>query len=400
MARRELEGKDALDTALERRDGRDVDPRLGTLLGEGALQRVRAPADRDAARRHPLELEADEAPEGAEGPTYHGLPVLREPVWRWEIPAYFFVGGLAGASAVLGATVQAAGGRGCAVLVRRTRLVAAGGAAASAVLLVRDLGRPARFLHMLRVFRPTSPMNMGTWILSAFGACATLAALPHAVPAARALRPAARAATYGAGLLGLPLVGYTGVLLANTAVPVWQQTRNTLPILFAFSGAVSAGAVFDLWSTPAAGGEMAHRFGLVAKGAELALSNALHREAGVVPRVERALRRGRGGALLAAARRLLLASAALDLLPGRRWRRARRAASGALALAGTIAVRFGVVAAGRYSARDPQATFEQQRAGRGAFEVARDQEAPAAMPSVPGVDATGKESVEHGAPPA
>jgi hypothetical protein len=138
----------------------------------------------------------------------------------------------------------------------------------------------------------------------------------------------------------------------------------------------------------------------VAKDAEFAPSNALHREAALVPRVEQALRRGRGGALLMAARALLLASAALDLLPGRRWRRARRAASGALGLAGTVAIRFGVVAAGRYSARDPEATFAMQRAGRGALEVARTQGVPAQMPSVPGVDATGKESVEHGAPPA
>jgi formate-dependent nitrite reductase membrane component NrfD len=398
MARREHE--DALRSALERKDGRDIDPGLGTLLGEGSLQRVRAPKDVDERPRYPVRLDADEAIAGDEGPTYYGLPVLKEPVWKWDIPAYFFTGGLAGASAVLGATAQAAGGRGCSVLVRRCRLVAAGGAVASAYFLIHDLGRPSRFLNMLRVFRPTSPMNMGTWIFSGFSALATLAAAPHLTPLARPLLPAARLATYGAGVIGLPLVGYTGVLLSNTAVPIWQETRNTLPILFAFSGAVSAGALFDLWRTPAAGGEMAHRFGLVAKGAEFALSNALHREAALVPRVEQALRRGRGGALLKAARGLLLVSAALDLLPGRRWRRARRVASGALGLAGTIAVRFGVVAAGRYSARDPEATFSMQRAGRGALEVARTREAPAQMPSVPGVDATGKESVEHGAPPA
>jgi formate-dependent nitrite reductase membrane component NrfD len=398
MARREHE--DALQAALERKDGRDIDPGIGALLGEGSLQRVRAPKDGDERRRYPVRRDADEATAGELGPTYYGLPVLKEPVWKWDIPAYFFTGGLAGASAVLGAAAQVAGGRGCGVLVRRCRLVAAGGAAVSAYFLIHDLGRPARFLNMLRVFRPTSPMNMGTWIFSGFSALATLAAAPHLTPLARPLLPAARLATYGAGVVGLPLVGYTGVLLSNTAVPVWQETRNTLPILFAFSGAVSAGALFDLWRTPAAGGEMAHRFGLVAKGAEFALSNALHREAALVPRVEQALRRGRGGALLMAARGLLLASAALDLLPGRRWQRARRAASGALGLAGTLAIRFGVVAAGRYSARDPEATFAMQRAGRGALEVARTQGVPAQMPSVPGVDATGKESVEHGAPPA
>lgn len=386
-----LPERDPLAEATRRRDGRGIDPGIGLLLGEGAEQRVEDP---DLARP-PLRAALDDESEGG---TYHGLPLLKQPVWRWEIPAYFFVGGLAGASAVLGATAQAAGGSGCAVLVRRCRLVAAGGAAASAALLIRDLGRPARFLAMLRVFRPTSPMNMGTWLLSGFGACASLAALPYAHRRARPLLPLARAAAYGAGVLGLPLVGYTGVLLANSAVPVWQETRNTLPMLFAFSGAVSAGSLFDLWRTPGHGGEMAHRFGLVAKGAEVALSAALHREAGAVPRVERALRVGRGGALLQAARALLLGSAVLDLLPGRRGLRARRVASGLLGLAGTLCVRFGVVAAGRHSARDPRASFDLQRAGRGAPPAAKE-EGTLAMPSIPGVDATGKESVEHGARP-
>lgn len=383
---------DPIRTAMEDRDGRNVDPALGVLSGEGAAQQIEARAD---WREHPtLERRAPEAEEG--GPSYYGLPVLKEPVWGWEIPAYFFTGGLAGASAVLGGAALLAGGRGTGPLLRRCRLVAAGGAAVSAALLIKDLGRPARFLAMMRVFRPSSPMNMGTWVLAGFGALSSAAALP--VVLGRPRGAAADAAALGAAVLGLPLVGYTGVLLADTAVPVWQSTRNTLPVLFAFSGAVSAGALFDLWRTPGAGGEMAHRFGLVAKGAEIALSRALHRESGAVPRVERALRRGRGGALLSAARVLLGASALLDLLPGRS--RARRAASGTLALAGTLALRFGVVAAGRASARDPQATFAMQRAGRGAAELVTRQEAPS-MPSIPRVDATGKELAEHhGAAPA
>jgi formate-dependent nitrite reductase membrane component NrfD len=386
---------DPMRTAVQDRDGRNVDPRHALLSGEGAAQRVDTG---EAHREHPAiePRAAGSALEAATAPSYYGLPVLKEPVWEWEIPAYFFTGGLAGASAVLGGAAALAGGRGIDLLVRRCRLVAAGGAAVSAALLVSDLGRPARFLAMMRVFRPSSPMNMGTWLLAGFGALSSAAALPVALGRPRAA--GGDAAAIGAAALGLPLVGYTGVLLANTAVPIWQSTRNTLPVLFAFSGAVSAGGLFDAWRTPGAGGEMAHRFGLVAKGAELALSRALHREAGAVPEVERALRRGRGGALLRAARVLLGASALIDLLPGRS--RARRAASGTLALAGTLALRFGVVAAGRYSARDPQATFAMQRAGRGAAELVTTEEAPS-MPSLPGVDATGKERAEqHGASPA
>ncbi|ABS25071.1 NrfD/PsrC family molybdoenzyme membrane anchor subunit [Anaeromyxobacter sp. Fw109-5] len=389
-----MDASDPLRRQQAARDGRNVDPAVGRLAGEGSAQRA-SPGRAAAALARLERFTAERAREEAEGPSYHGLPVLKEPVWRWMIPAYFYVGGLAGAAAVLGAAAQLAGGRDTAGLVRRCRLVAAGGAVASAGLLIADLGRPSRFLAMLRVFRPTSPMNMGTWTLSAFGALSGAAALPEAI-GARGLRRPADLAGLGAGLVGLPLVGYTGVLLANTAVPVWQQTRNTLPMLFAFSGAVSAGAAMDLWPPPGAGGEMARRFGLVAKGGELALTWALHREA-QVERVRHPLGRGEAGVLLRVARASLAASAVLDLL--RRGSPGLRIASGVLGTLGTLAVRFGVVAAGRASARDPHATFEQQRAGRGAAEVLRKGEAPGRMPAPRGIEATGQESVEHGAFP-
>jgi formate-dependent nitrite reductase membrane component NrfD len=386
------------------RDGRNVAPELGALAGEGASQRVKRVVTQDEA----LRLDGARAPArapsagdgAAEGPSYYGIPVLKEPIWKWMIPAYFFTGGLAGACAVLAAAAQVAGGRGAETLVRRCRLVAAGGAAASAGLLVADLGRPARFLAMLRVFRPTSPMNMGTWILTPFGALSGLAALPSLLPrTGRPLAASARAATVGAGLLGLPLVGYTGVLVSNTAVPVWQATRNTLPVLFAFSGAVSAGSLFELWPPGGVGSAMARRLGVLAKGVELALSFALDAEAShAAPRVARPLRRGASGLLLEGARGLVAASLAVALW-GRRRRRGRAAGrlAGVLGLAGTLLMRFGVVAAGRASARDPHATFEMQRRGHGAAELARKEEAASPrMPTLPGVDATGKESLDAG----
>jgi formate-dependent nitrite reductase membrane component NrfD len=381
-------------------DGRGVAPDLGLLAGEGALQRVR--------ERGPLEArggraaEAVPAQEAAEGKSYYGLPMLKEPVWRWYIPAYFFTGGLAGACGVLGAAAQAAGGPGTAELVRRCRLAATAAIGASVALLIADLGRPARFLNMLRVFRPTSPMNMGTWTISGFGGLSALAAAPAVLPhPPRALVRAGDLAGYGAGLLGLPLVGYTGVLIANTAVPVWQGTRNTLPILFAFSGAVSAGAVLQLWpGARRAGAGAVHRFGRLAKAAELGGSFALDREAAShAPRVARPLQRGASGAMLRAARGLVAASLAVDLWPRRRSLRRGpgplEALSGVLALAGTLLLRFGVVEAGRASARDPHASFEMQRRGRGGAEEAK-KRGVARMPTVPGVEATGKESFHEG----
>ena len=401
---RHVKGDPTFD-AERRADGRNVAPDLGALLGEGALQRVEQPqrAEKVGWMRPGAALPAAAEEEGR---SYYGLPVLKEPVWRWYVPAYFFTGGLAGACGVLGAAAQAAGADGAEPLVRRCRQVAVGGAVASAALLIADLGRPARFLNMLRVFRPTSPMNMGTWILSAFSASAGLALLPTLLPVPRALARAGEIAGYAAGLFGLPLVGYTGVLIADTAVPVWQGTRNTLPVLFAFSGAVSAGGLLQAWPARA-GAPLALRFGRIAKAAEVLTSLALDREAAShAPRVARPLRRGASGGMLRAARALVAASLALDLWPrrgvsGRLRSRApgvrisRDLLSGSLALVGTALLRFGILQAGRTSARDPHATFEMQRRGRGGAEEAKKQGVARAA-SLPGVNATGKEPLDVG----
>ncbi len=96
--------------------------------------------------------------------SYYGRPILKEPVWTWEIPAYFFFGGMAGAAAPFALLSEL---RGDEALARRAWLVALAGAAASPPLLIADLGRPERFHRMLRVIKPTSPMSVGSWILGA-----------------------------------------------------------------------------------------------------------------------------------------------------------------------------------------------------------------------------------------
>jgi formate-dependent nitrite reductase membrane component NrfD len=381
-------------------DGRNVDRDVGTLLGEGAEQRVKE------LRSHPAPPERALGEDARSGPTYYGLPVLKAPVWTWEIPAYFFTGGLAGACGVLGAAAQVAGGPAMRPLVRRCRLVAAGGAIASAALLIDDLGRPSRFLNMLRVFRPTSPMNMGTWVLSGFGACSGAAAASAVLPLPRPLRALADGAGIAAGVLGLPLVGYTGVLLANTAVPIWQGTRRSLPVLFAFSGAASAGALLEVWPPRGPGAAVARRLGVLSTTMELVFSIATEAEAALVPRVARPLRRGPSGALFRAGQVLAATSLGMALQAPRgvrgilrRGRKSRlHAISGVLGILGTLAIRFGIAAAGRVSARDPLATFRQQRAGMGAREVLPERGEPR-MPTLPGVEPTGKDTSQHGLSP-
>ncbi|HYW26589.1 MAG TPA: NrfD/PsrC family molybdoenzyme membrane anchor subunit, partial [Terriglobales bacterium] len=127
---------------------------------------------------------------------YPGRPVLKRPVWTWEIPVYFFVGGLAGASALLGLAADLAGQG---ALARNARMAAATGAMVSPLLLISDLGRPERFANMLRVFRPTSPMSVGSWTLALFGGAAAAAAAADVTGRGRRLGRVAGAA---AGLLG------------------------------------------------------------------------------------------------------------------------------------------------------------------------------------------------------
>jgi formate-dependent nitrite reductase membrane component NrfD len=356
--------KEALSQTIPPEDGRNIDPHLGELAGEGALQRVRELEPPPYARSVWTEPLPDTE---QESPTYYELPMLKEPVWKWYIPAYFYVGGLSGACAALGASADLLGGRGMARLSRQCRLIAATGVTASAVLLIADLGRPARFLNMLRVFRPSSPMNLGTWLLSTFGACAGLAALPTVLAVPAPVRRLADGAGIGAGVLGLPMTGYTGVLLANTAVPLWQGARRAMPILFSSSGAATAASILEILGDSDEGAAVTFRFGVIAKATELAMTLLLEREVSVVPRVARPLRSGFSGALWRAAQVAGAASLILSVV-GRKRTWPRRVA-GVLGAAAALGLRFALFHGGKRSARDPRASFEQQRAGYGASEL-------------------------------
>lgn len=179
---------------------------------------------------------------------YHGLPVLKSPVWTWEVPAYLFVGGAAGAAAVIGAVARSAGAS--PRLVQDARWIAAAGGIASPPLLVSDLGRPERFLNMLRVFKLQSPMSVGAWTLVAFSNAAAAAAFAGAVDRATGGRMPIRIAGDAAEMLsaatGLVLSTYTGVLLGATAIPVWSRNVRTLPVHFAASGVGTAASLLEL----------------------------------------------------------------------------------------------------------------------------------------------------------
>jgi formate-dependent nitrite reductase membrane component NrfD len=348
-------------------DGRNIDLEVGILEGEGSDQEV--PRDRVGAQGSvPYDVwgqvPAQRTRQRAEI-TYYDRPVLKEPVWIWAVPAYFYVGGTAGAAAVLGGAVQATGDENLRDLVVRCRRIAAAGDALGTALLIYDLGRPARFLNMLRVFRPTSPMSVGSWVLAASAPLSSAAAA--LATSDGSLRTVGDLAGLGAAIVGMPLTGYTAVLLANTAVPVWQAARRSLPVLFTASAMSSAASMLDLMDLGEREERVVRRFGLAGKLAELAAMMVVERDANRLERVGFPLRQGLGGTLWRASKLLSGASLTLSLLPGRS--RGKRTLSGLVGTAGSLALRFAVFHAGKASARDPRATFHQQRAGHGAAET-------------------------------
>ena len=281
--------------------------------------------------------------------SYYGRPVLKETVWGPDIPSYLFLGGLAGASSALAAAAQLSRHP---ELARTAKVGAAGAISLSMVALVHDLGRPARFVNMLRVLKVTSPMSVGTWILSAYTPLA-LGAAASAVT--RKLPRAGLAATLPAAVLGPAVASYTSVLLADTAVPAWHDAHRELPFVFAGSAVTAAGGLGMLAVRPDGAGQ-AVRFAVLGAAAELTAKSLLLRRLG--PAAE-PYEKGRAGTMMEAGEVLTAAGLAGAVLAGRS--RAAAALSGAALMAASALTRFGVFEAGRASARDPKYTVGPQR---------------------------------------
>lgn len=282
--------------------------------------------------------------------SYYGLPVLNAPVWKAaDIAGYLFLGGLAGASSLLGAGAHATGRPG---LARVSTLGAAGAAAVSLAALVHDLGRPERFLHMLRVFKPTSPMSVGSWLLAGY---APLAAVAAATTTAARMPRVRAAATGGAALLGPAVAAYTGVLIADTAVPAWHDGHRELPYVFVGSAATAAGGL-GLLAAPLAELRPARTLALLGVAGELAAFECMTRRLGMVGEPYRS---GTGGRLVNAGKALSVAGAVGAVL-GRR-RRVATTLSGLALLVASACTRFGIFHAGMTSANDPRYTIEPQR---------------------------------------
>jgi len=287
-------------------------------------------------------------------PGYYGEPVVRPPVWTWEIPVYFFVGGAAGMAPLIACS---------ALVLRQTELayvalwIAGMGAIVSPILLVMDLGRPRLFLNMLRVFKRQSPMSVGAWILVFFGGFAFPAWFLMLLYQAGVFPPSSYVIliivgllSAGAAMLGLGLATYTGVLIGATAIPAWHLHRILLPIHFGTAGLGCAGAILEL-----AGFQVRPLWviGMVAACVETLLWVWL--EFDKHGAADRALHEGRSGWLIRAgeffAGPLPIFFRLTGLVPF----------AAASFLLGALISRFGWISAGRFCGADPEAVFTSQR---------------------------------------
>lgn len=327
------------------------------------------PAGRDGTRPEPTRAERRRRRRGGRGErlmvpeadfrSYHDRPIIKPPVWKVpDVPAYLYLGGAAGVAASLAALGDLTGRRG---LRRSGRLVSAGGAVGSVAFLIHDLGRPERFLNMMRVIKPTSPLSVGSWILAPFGTCTGLAAASEVTGL---LPGAGRAAGAAAGVLGPAMTTYTAVLLADTAVPGWHEGYRELPFLFGGSAMAAGGGTALLTGH---GDGPARRVAVAGAALELAAAHRVENDIGMSAH---AYRTGRAGRVLRAARAATVAGAVAavagpvaDLVRRRPPRRRRwlDAVAGVLLNGGSAATRYGVFDAGMTTAWDPAYTVVPQR---------------------------------------
>lgn len=310
-----------------------------------------------ATPRHPGDQQAHAEPgcAGSANPprSYYGKPIINRPVWTWEIPTYFYAGGLAGVAASLAAVSQHTGPPD---LAKASARVAAAGALAAPPLLISDLGRPSRFHHMLRIVKPTSPMSLGSWLLAGFVPSQAIATILSELDQASRL---GRLLQTAAGVAGPLMSTYTAALLANTAVPVWHEARRSLPFTFAGSSLASAGAAVTL-TAPSAAMPPARRLAIVGGLLELGADAITERHLGWLGEP---LTRGVAGRWRKLGQALTSAGTAATAASVFIHRRQRTVATiGALmTLSGAACQRWAIFKAGFPSADDPSYTVGLQR---------------------------------------
>ena len=283
--------------------------------------------------------------------SYYGRPILKQPIWGPAVAAYFFTGGLAGMSGALSFMARVRGNR---ALANSALVSSAVGLGLSLPLLVLDLGKPERFLNMLRVVKPTSPMSIGSWILSGFSVATSVAVASELAaitrprglgPALDLMQPLGLTAQGAAALLGTGVATYTAVLVSDTAVPAWHEGRREMPFIFAGSASASAGGAAAIL-TPVADAGPARRLAVGGALVEVAASELMKARLGPAARP---YHEGGVKVLDQLSTGLTLGGAAVMAGLGRR--RPSAIVGGTMLLAGSLCKRFAIFHAGFESAR-------------------------------------------------
>ncbi len=304
---------------------------------------------------------------------YYNIPLIHKAHWSWEVILYFFLGGLAGGSYLVSTIASLFGSDEDADLIRAGRYISFGCILISPILLIKDLGRPERFHHMLRVLKFRSAMSLGTWGLTTFGLfCGLTTAYQVAMDGllnwfpllSRLMRalPVKLIETIGS-FFGLFVASYTGVLLSSTAVPLWARARHILGPLFLTSGLSTALA--SLSFILSLGGrsnaktlEKVERAEMVVMTTELGLISTLP---GVLGPLGKPLFKGKTGVFFGAG--TIGSGLLIPLLARLGWKlmrkptpRALNIGASLLVLVGGLILRYVWIVAGRASADDAQAT--------------------------------------------
>jgi formate-dependent nitrite reductase membrane component NrfD len=305
-------------------------------------------------------------------PSYYDVSMLQAPVWEGRlIGTYFFLGGLSGASYLLARMSEIFGGKEYRDVSRAGTTVAMMALLPCAPLLIADLGDPSRFHHMLRVFKPHSPMSLGTWVVSGYGGAAAGAVLREwmiatkgepKTPPAKALDNSLAVITDMAGVpLALLMMSYTGVLLSATATPVWCRNKWLSPLFTASAIGNGAGAVSLALQfmqrhrrsrAESAGEKVLDRVSTAAHIAEAVLRYQYVKSLG---HLAKPLTHGAQKKYMIGSTASLIAAEALKYAPLEgRSRKVARIASALLSVAGGFALKFGITEAGKPSAEDPE----------------------------------------------
>ena len=309
-----------------------------------------------------------------EASTYYNVPLIKKATWSWEIMLYFFLGGLAGGSFLVSTLADLLGSVKDATLIRAGRFIALICMIISPILLIKDLGRPARFHHMLRILKLRSAMSLGTWAITLFGLCFGINTahqlakdgLLNWFPALARLMKAlpVKVIEVIGSVFGLFVASYTGVLLSSTAVPVWARARHILGPLFLSSGLstglASLSLLLSLGRSRRDTLKRLESAEMISMATELGLISTLPR---VLGPLARPLFKGRVGVLFVAG--TIGGGLLIPLFTRLGWKLYRKPmprplniVTSLMVLGGGVILRVAWIIAGRESADDPRATHD------------------------------------------